>query len=96
MYPFVQSPRRAFHSPTLVTQKQGCGWESFSLSSHQRCVAQACVHQRPEAGDRERVAVQEHEEVVVVGDMDDLQREMVQLVRVRAPLSDHVVEVPTV
>ena len=57
-----------------------------------RSLRESVVHERHRVGDRERVAVEEHQQIVVVGLRSDLDREVVELRCVHPFLRNDAVE----
>ena len=62
----------------------------------QRRLCKCIGDQRHRIGNRKRVAVQEHQQILVRGDVGDLDRQVIELVGVTTALLDHVIEVSRV
>jgi len=76
--PFDQSPPSAAQVPAVVTQKQGWGWRR--------------LHGGQRVGDREGVAVEEHQQVVGVGLVEHDTGQVIELAGVAAGRGHHDVE----
>ena len=58
----------------------------------QRGPRQAILDQRHRIGDRERIAIQEHQQILIRRLMSDLHRQMIQLPRMTPTLLEHPIE----